>query len=189
MDSSREFVAAAIEDTQGTIRALDVKIGALLAAILVPLSATGRIFSHLSNFTKQSPQSGYVLIACLFLGAWFFTLFLLVKAIAAIDNPVVHIPNSLKRKGAFYGGGIFPLKVTDAFLNRSSVMARNGLDAFLQNIPATEEDILAELAFEQMKLIYIRDMKMLRLDWAIRFATGWVSLGIIIYLSSRYIVG
>lgn len=188
MRSKAEFVTAAIIDTQSTIRAIDVKIGALLVAILAPLSGLGRIFSHIENIAVHSPKAFYLILSIMFIVVWILAVTALVRGLGAIDNPSCHIVNATKRKGSFYGGGLYSFGLLDAFLNRSIIKANKDPVSFSSEIPDNESDILDELVFEHMKLIYIRDAKLNRLKWALSFSVAWLGFGIVIYLSSKYLV-
>lgn len=187
MDSRLEFIHRAVEENQLNIRAIDVKIGALLAAVLLPLAAVARIFAHLENFYGIWPHWSMFAINMAFLVSWLLALGCLVLAIAAIDNPAIHVPNVKLYKGSFYAGGMFRLSLTDALMNRPGVIATKSPADYMNELPTTDSEILSELAFEQMKLAYIRDVKMNRLKWGIRFAGAWLSLGICIFLSSHYL--
>lgn len=189
MEGRVEFVLEAIRDIQATIRAIDVKVAALLVGLLAPLGSTNRIFAHLTHFGLQSPRCLFLLFVILFVLMWLFALISLVRAIGAIDNPREHILNADSFKGAFYGGGLFPnLGWVDVFLNRGVVKATKDPQSFLLLVPKTKEQIERELVFEQLKLIYIRDVKLLRLRWGFRFSSLWLTLGIGIFLSSRYLL-
>jgi hypothetical protein len=176
----------AVEENQLNVRAIDVKIGALLAAVLLPLTAAARIFAHLENFYGMWPHWVTFAVNMLFLVAWLLALGCLVLAISALDNPAAHIPNSRLFAGTFYGGGLFKLSWVDALINRPGIIATKNPAQLVAALPVSDQNILDELVFENMKLAYIRDIKMNRLKWALRFAMLWLSLGICIFLSSHY---
>lgn len=186
MDSASAFLDRAIEENQLTIRAIDIKVTALLAAILAPLAAISRVFAHLENFYCIWPQWPMFAVNMIFLLLWWLALVCLVLAIGAIDNPAIHIPQVKQYRGSFYAGGLFNLTWVDAILNRSNVMARKNPENYMAELPRTPDEIVNELVFEQMKLAYIRDIKLNRLKWAFRFAGGWLFLGICIFLVSHY---
>lgn len=189
MEGRVEFVLEAIRDIQATIRAVDVKVAALLVGLFAPLGSINRIFAHLTHFGHQSPRCLFLSVAILFVLTWLFALTSLVRAIGAIDNPREHILDADGFKGAFYGGGLFPtLGWLDVFLNRNVVKSKKDPQSFLLLVPKTTEQIEKELVFEQLKLIYIRDVKLLRLRWGYRFSALWLALGIGIFLSSRYLI-
>lgn len=189
MRSRLDFVSAAILDIQATIRAIDVKVAALLVGVLAPLANVSRVFSHLDRFGSLSPEWFFVLLAFLFLLSWLLALITLVNAIGAIDNPAQHIINTDGCRGCFYAGGLYSLNIVDAFLNRDIIKASKDPYSFSATLPANENEMEVELVFEQMKLAYIRDVKRNRLNWGLHFSVIWLVLGITIFLSSRYLVG
>lgn len=186
MDKKADFIAAAILDTQATIRAVDVKVAAFLVAILSPLGNVNRIFAHLGHFGNQSPRWIFLFIVVAFLVTWVFALVALVRAIGAIDNPSRHIINSSSLKGSFYAGGLYKLGIVDVFLNREIIKASTDPMTFAAQIPGTSAEMEVELVFEQMKLVYIRDIKFNRLNWGMRFSLAWLVLGIGIFVFSKY---
>lgn len=187
MDKSN-FIGSAIGDIQATIRAIDVKVGALIVLILAPFSSLGRVFGHIDNVCNGHQPYLWEIISILFLFFWFLALASLVCAISAIDNPADHIVNSEKQKGSFYGGGLYHFCIVDSLLNRVAIKASKDVATFCQTIPCTSQEIECELVFEQMKLIYIRDLKAHRLKWGVKFASVWLALGVLIFVSSRYIM-
>jgi len=61
--------------------------------------------------------------------------------------------------------------------------------SFAAQLPANDTEMETELVFEQMKLAYIRDVKLNRLGWGLRFYLIWLALGISIILSSKHLIG
>jgi hypothetical protein len=188
MHNKSTFLAAAITDTQATIRAIDVKVAAILVGLLAPLQNLHRVFSHLENFSGESPRWAYISASSAFVACWLLALFALVRAIAAIDNPAKHIINNGNCTGAFFAGGLYGLKIPDAFFNREEIKASKDPLSFAALLPVDETEIERELVFEHMKLAYIRDVKMHRLKWGVTFSILWVILGVAIYLASKYVV-
>ena len=186
MDKKADFIAAAILDTQATIRAVDVKVAAFLVAILSPLGSVNRTFSHLGHFGSQTPRWLFLCIVVAFLITWVLALIAFVRAIGAIDNPARHIINSSSISGSFYAGGLYKLGISDVFLNREIIKASTDPLTFATQVPDTSAGIEVELVFEQMKLAYIRDVKFNRLIWGMRFALAWLVLGIGIFIYSKY---
>ena len=186
MDKRVYFIEAAIKDTQATIRAIDVKVAALIAAILVPLANVNRIFGHINHFCGLSPKVLCLAVAAIFLASWAIALVALTRAIGAIDNPATHIINTNQLTGSFYAGGLYKIGLLDVFLNREVIKASKDPASFLATVPNDAAAIENELAFEHMKLVYIREMKLNRLSWGLRFAFIWFVLGVGIYLISKY---
>jgi hypothetical protein len=188
MHNKATFLAAAIADTQATIRAIDVKVAAILVGLLAPLQNLHRVFAHLENFAGQSPRWAYISASVAFVICWLLALFALVRAIAAIDNPAKHIINNANCNGVFFAGGLYGLKVSDAFLNRDEIKASKDPVSFAALLPTNDAEIERELVFEHMKLAYIRDVKMHRLKWGVTFSILWIVVGVAIYLASKYVV-
>lgn len=186
MDNKTAFLAGAILDVQSTIRAVDVKIGALIVGLLAPFANMGRICAHFEHIININKGLGIVLAAVFFI-AWITALIALVRALAAIENPAKHITNHTKYKGAFYGGGLYQFGLLDTFLNRDFIKASKDVASFEQDVPDTKKEIETELAFEQLKLLYIRDLKLHRLKYAIHFGLVWFFVGILSYLISKLI--
>jgi len=55
MDSRSEFILAAINDAQATIRSIDVKVAALLTGLLIPIASIGKIWSYLIQLSVIPP--------------------------------------------------------------------------------------------------------------------------------------
>lgn len=185
MDSKNAFIAKSIDDIQLTVRAIDVKIGALLAGIIVPFSSFGRIWAHFHHIRSVLPwEIGLILWAIFFL-MWFCTIFILVRGLSAIDNPALHIVNAGKYTGSFYGGGLYTFGFLDAMLNRSIVKASKDVSTFSADLPNSKDEISDELVFEQLKLIYIRDIKLFRLNIGIKLAGSCLFIGFLSFVISK----
>lgn len=185
MDNKTAFIAGAILDIQSTIRAIDVKIGALLAAVLIPFSNLGRICAHFQNISQNYNKSLILVLLVLFFSSWMLSIIALIRGLAAIDNPAKHIVNSSNYKGSFYGANLYNFGFLDCFLNRSVIKANKDVSTFELDIPDSKNKIEGELVFEQLKLIYIRDAKLHRLKWGVNCASLWFVLGLISYVISK----
>jgi hypothetical protein len=185
--NSAEFLNRAIEENQLTIRAIDVKVTTLVAALLVPLAGIGQIFNHLEAFYAIWPTWYIFLIPIVFLVSWVIALACFVFSMWPMDNPATHVPQQKQFKGSFFAGGLYEFNFSHAILPRANVMAKRNPADLLHDVPRSCDDILGELVFEQMKLAYIRDVKINRIRWGFRFTSAWFFLGVIIYLASRYL--
>ena len=186
MDSDKsKFILNSILDTQATIRAIDVKIGYLLAALLVPFALLGRIWAHLFNIHATLPFYIGDLLFFAFLLTWIFSILCLIRALSAIDNPAIHIIDHRNYNGIFYSGGLYQFEFFDSFQNRKSIRASENVVSFLAKVPDSERNIQNELAFEQMKLIYIREIKLHRLKTGIIAAICWFAIGLSSFASSK----
>lgn len=185
MNSRQEFLIKAIEDTQATIRALDVKLGALLTACLLPFSNLGRIWAHFKHLSEMLPCSLGPLMGISFLLLWTASLYVLVKGLSAIDNPSRHVLATTPQKGSFYRGGLYKTALIDSFANRKSVQSTISLQSIISQLPSTDDEFENELAFEQMKVIYIREMKVKRFTTAFRISIIWLTVAALSFFISK----
>jgi hypothetical protein len=185
MDRKSDFILAAIHDAQATIRSVDLKVAALLAGLIVPLASLGNIWNHFVNISSLKSIFIASSIGIIFLIFWLASIFSLVRTISAIDNPADHIVNSSEYKGIFYGNGLFKFGWLDVLFNRSVIKADKDVSTFSLAYPSDEKEIISELSFEHMKLIYIREVKLHRFKYSLRFAFIWLILGMGIYLFSK----
>ena len=181
MDDKINFITNAILDTQATIRAIDAKLGAVIAGSLLPFSVMEKIWSHIGEVSKTiSPYLGCTL-GFFFFSVWIISIFLLIKTLSAIDNPVDHIKGNKLPNGSFYSGGIFGFKFKDYFFYDTSVKSKYIVQEQVLRYPTSKEDVVNELSFEHLKLIYIRDVKLHRLRGSLMACFIWFFFGILIY--------
>jgi len=166
-----DFLHSAIQDTQQNIRAIDFKIGALLAGCIVPFPQIREIFKFL---TLNEYWWQHALAAVIF-AIWLVTVLILLSALSAIDNPSKHIADNVNQKGLYFGGGLFKFNLFNLFW-RTKSFATKSVQSYKNEIEDSSLDISKELAYEHLKLIYIRDLKIFRL----RYATGLIFVLIII---------
>lgn len=187
MHKKIEFIEAAISDTQATIRATDVKVGVLLAGMLLPISSLGKIWNHFVHLSSLSAPWIAIIIGVIFFLMWIIAIVSLVRTISAIDNPSAHIINSGDFNGSFYGGGLYRFNLPDAILNRAIIKANKDVLKFSNEYPENENSIILELTFEHMKLIYIREIKLYRLNIALITSSAWFIIGITVYAISKFL--
>ncbi|WP_421955644.1 hypothetical protein [Polaromonas sp.] len=178
-----DFAKAALDDCQLTIRALDVKCGAVLVLLLAPLASAGSIFDALESIDSRAWT---YFLGVLFFGTWGASLMSLVRGLAPLDNPSLHILDYQSSAGTYYRGNLFKFGYTDALFRRSVISSQKKVADAVADLPKTDAEILSELTFEHMKLCYIRDVKMRLLRWGIWFAKVWMLTGCVIYLWARY---
>ncbi|WP_213686473.1 hypothetical protein [Acinetobacter sp. WY4] len=166
-----EFLNSAIQDTQQTIRAIDFKIGALLAGCIVPFPKIREIFEFLT-------ESGFFwqhALAAIIFTMWLVIVFILLAALSAIDNPIKHITDHSNQKGLYFSGGLFKFNLWN-LLFRTKNFSTKTVQEYKNEIDDPTLDISQELSYEHLKLIYIRDLKIFRL----RYATGLIFILILI---------
>ncbi len=181
MEPNSEFLLASIQDIQSTIRAIDYKVSASLAGLLAPFAVIGKIHNTFVVLVMRAQYMGSI-SAIIFCLLWALTLFFLLLAIAPIDNPAKHIDGNNKARGSFYGGGLFSINFCDSFFNRKGTQSTISLFDYSKTFTNDESELFTELVFEQMKLVYIRDKKMIRFRFALLSAIGWLVVGVAVYL-------
>lgn len=181
---------AVVSDIQATIRAIDVKAGALLTVLLLPLASLGKIWNHLTAISTSFHQVIGIILGFLFFLLWLCVLFILVKIISPLDNPSCHINNTNSCVGVFYSGHLYggAFSFADYFFNSRGIYASKSTSEFLEELPESDDLIIKELAFEQMKLVYIRDIKLFRLNMALTLAGLWLLTSIVVYFFSKIFV-
>lgn len=185
MQSDRtQFLYAAVADTQNTIRALDQKTNYLMVILLIPLAKLGSIYTKSIDLVGLShPWARWVFIPliALFAIAWCAAIFAVFKTLTAIDDPAGHISGNHPR-GSFFASKLFATCFVDTFVNRniSSVQQHH---QHLADAPKTDEEVAGELAYEHMKLAYIKSVKMVRSRYAFAFCKCWLIAGGAVWLS------
>jgi hypothetical protein len=186
MCSKFQLIRDSISDILSTIRVADAKATVLLAIILTPLSSLGRISAHLENVRNVDLANCNLIVILAFILSWLFALISAIKVISAVNNPACHVVTNNKCNGIFYSGGLFEFGIFDVFFNRNSVKASRNLHSQIVAFPDSEENIFSELVFEQLKLIYIRDIKLYRLNVCIILIYVWFFIGLAIYCLSKF---
>lgn len=185
-DLTVTYLYQAISDIQGTIRAIDTKLSILLVILSLPFTNLGKIYNRISVLLKSNPQISieivFVAMTVIFSVTWLIAFVSALRGIISVDNPSKHISGIEQTKnGSFYSSGLFNLALIDCFFNRKKVMSRSSFSELLSNLPVKTEQIANELRFEQLKLAYIRDIKLNRQLWAFRFSFFWLFFGFAIY--------
>src|ERR1700733_11973990 len=101
------FLYAAIEDLQGTVRALDIKAEVLLVAMTVPLYDASGIAATLSKLLREGLVGFRILTAIIVLWiaiAWIAAFIATFRVLVASHNPSDAIPDHSPAKGSFFAG-------------------------------------------------------------------------------------
>ncbi|MCI5168216.1 MAG: hypothetical protein D3903_19545 [Candidatus Electrothrix sp. GM3_4] len=186
----KTYLYNSINDIQSTIRALDAKIGFVFVILSLPFSNLGKIYNTCSSLLTSCNRDVIlyaVFFVTFFTMSWILAFISTIRTIISIENPSDHIINGEEQLGTFYCGGLFDVGFVDSLLNRKSVKANKDVRSYTECFPSSDEDIIQELVFEQMKLAYIRDIKSIRQKWAYRFTAMWLSSGLIVYLLNKII--
>lgn len=186
MHSRLDFLSAAVAEAQATIRALDVKLAALLVAALVPVPLLASIAECFAGIYKAWGGVFVGVTLIVFCCAWSLSIVCFALAIGAISSPAAHVKSAASYTGSLFSPGLYRFTLLDAVANRDAVLSQLEPSAHLQRLPSSEAEIESELSFEHLKLIYIRDIKLLRLRWGFRFAASASVIGAVLYAIGRY---
>lgn len=172
-DLQREFLYNAVQDTVGTIRAIDTKLHIVLGIFLLPLAMVDKLIEAICYWCSCwdwnalcGMQWAASVVALVTTGVWFVGVITSLRGIIALTNPVKAVPaDGKKPDGTFYFVG--QLK---GWLRPK---LKRTLEAHICALPEDEPAILRELAYEQMKLGFIRDVKVRRHRISAFIAVGW----------------
>ncbi|AYX98577.1 hypothetical protein ACUTA3_18390 [Acinetobacter baumannii] len=179
-DSYKEtLLRESIQDTQATIRALDVKAGFLFVFLCVPFGTMDKITPAFTTLIKSNNL--FILLILSFFVLWGYALVILFSSIAPQNNPKDSIDfNGITNqpKGFLFGGyhlqklGFFQLFQAEA-TPKEKIKLLDEIN-FIKNL--SEEAYLEELNVERGKLITIRNLKTQRLNVCIKTIFIWLIL-------------
>lgn len=176
-----EFLYQSINDTQETIRAIDVKIGFLFIVIFLPLAAIDGISKALPALWNSPYHFGTISILTGI--TWVLSVYFLFKSLSAITNIQKHMIGTIPND-TFFKGGIPKLEIKDVF-SINDIRAEKSVEDYLESLPKNENELLLELACEKMKVSLVRNVKALRVKVCTNLTLLWLTLGTflsIIYL-------
>lgn len=166
-DSVIRFLLGAVADMQTTIRAVDTKVGILLAALTLPLRFAGDAVAHahaLHGFLRIGDLAG-LLGGLAYAGAAVMAL----RTLVGVLSPAGAVPG-VTRYNTFYAPKLYDLRPLDAFLDRGSHTPRMSLQQFVAAVPGSEHSVVEDLSAEIMALAYIRDIKLKRQTYTFVFS-------------------
>lgn len=158
LSSKIDFIKSAINDSQSTIRSIDIKTEILLAILILIMTGIFTCFKYEFNW--------YICILIIF---WAISVILSLNTLHPFNNPTKYIRNN-KLKGLFYGLSYF---------NKDDI----DNDKLLQDMyNLSQKDLLKELVFDFSKLIYIRQKKIENFKITIFFTVITIALFAIILI-------
>ncbi|HCD1132057.1 TPA: hypothetical protein JD648_RS04580 [Morganella morganii] len=180
-----EFLYQSINDTQATIRAIDVKVGFLFVVIFLPLAAIDGISKALLELWNSQYHYGFIAICvgCF----WLLSVFFLFKSLSAITDIKKHMIGEIPND-TFFKGGMPNLGIRNLF-SISDVRAEQSPKEYLDDIPKNEDEILLALAHEKMKVSLIRNVKTLRVNVCTNLTLVWLSLGMFLSVMFLFKIG
>ena len=161
-----------IKDIQGTIRAIDAKMGILLAALAFPIKDISDQFIELHG-SRLSPGSLILTAAVI---SYALAIFVTIATISGIGASHMHIQGA-KKFNTFYAGGLFKFKFLDSFFRRGEVLSSMSVAEFASMVPTKYAEMINGLSEEMISLAYIRDLKILRQRMAFMLAAIALLLG------------
>ena len=167
MEDKINFLYQSLNDTQATIKAIDVKIGFLFVIAFMPITVLQTLNSTV--MTIWSANAIYKLCLISICVSWLLSVVYLFLALTSISDPNKHM-HGAKPSGLFYGKGIFNIE-TENF----------GFKVHDQN------GILKELTYEKMKITYIREIKLGYYSRSTKLMSFWLLLSTAIYLINNFI--
>ncbi len=171
MPVTLEFFKDAVADTQATIRAIDLKISFLLAAMIVPLAGWDKGW-ELLFFCAAFPWTfAYFLALFLSIGCWAFALLQALLCLNSTVNPMDHLPPAIQNRatGVFFRAGA----KFSIWFNKPLPLPYTWVDL------VSETNAANEYQFEHCKLCLIRDLKILRQKRAfLSFALAVAAFGL-----------
>lgn len=182
MQTDRQFLVDSIGDIQGTIRAIDSKIGAFLIVLVIPLTVLDKIAVSADQLRAENTPSSiwWVGLAALASVSWLFSLWTSLLTLGALSPAQIRIGGDTP-PGRFYGSNLFLLRPIDSWINRQ-FESRQNFQAIREHLEiSSEREIADELVFERAKLCLIRDLKLQRQRVAFIFGALSITLGGVVW--------
>ncbi|EKN6254911.1 hypothetical protein [Yersinia enterocolitica] len=186
MDEKKiEFLYQSINDTQATIRAIDVKIGFLFVVIFLPLAAIDGISKALLVLWASPNHFGSISI---FVGVvWLLSVYFLFKSLSAITDIQKHMIGVMPDDTFFKGG--MPFIGMKHLFSIDDVRAEKSVGDYLKSLPKNEIELLSELASEKMKVSLIRNVKALRVKVCTNLTLLWLAFGMFLSVVFLFKIG
>jgi len=180
-DALISYLYQSIGDIQGTIRQLDLKANAVLVFLTLILTVTDHIGAAVYSVLHSGVWWAGYLFAIGIPATWFLAIFLCYRAINAVF--IRQKSDAVERAhGTFFGEAQFTVAPFAALFGRGMPREKPKLEVFYEKLPADEVAISKELAYEQLRLFYIRDVKAIRVHFAFLAAFGCLALSAIAWL-------
>jgi hypothetical protein len=170
-----QFLLASVNDIQATIRAIDLKANALMLTLAVLIGNFDKIGGVISALLARPHDSVFYMSVCivvLLALAVAFSVWLALWALSANYDPTAHVDAPADMRDAFFVAQRYRFSWWSIVFHgkphaselKPAVVEQQG------HVPATPEDATHQLVAEQLKLAYIRDLKMRRINASIVMA-------------------
>lgn len=180
-DLQREFLYSSIQDTVSTLRAIDTKLHIVLGIFLIPLAVVDKLIAAVHYWCTLwnwkvfcgMLQGTTSVVAVVTMVAWGVGVWISLRGIIALGNPIDAVTvDGNTPKGSFYFVG----KLKGWFRPK---LKEHSLEVHMSTLPDGDSATIRELAYEQMKLGFIRDVKMRRHRISAFIAVGWGTLAVV----------
>lgn len=172
------YLFESIKDMQGTIRATDTKLSAMIVALSIPLvrlsDVTTEAQTSIANIAKLKQPAYLSTLETLLLLVpaitWLLSYTIAFVALRGIHNPehLIHKPDPSL---SFYLPGMHSPVFSDyIFSPKQTSQKANVAALYLIALNATDDNLIHSLVFEQLKLAIIRDVKVRRFHASFIFA-------------------
>jgi hypothetical protein len=165
-----EYLSESISDTRDTIRAIDVKLIGTLFLFAFPFTEVRLIASSFLKIYELSLLTGIGAIALASL-SWLTGIIASLVGLVALENPADAVSNDSNAKGTYFGNGLYSFNFIRCFFPKHKIGIKK-LSVWEAELRHSKSEIFTELAYEHMKLVFIRNLKIKRQRIAI------ISLGI-----------
>jgi hypothetical protein len=177
-ESQTRFLYAAILDTCAIIRAIDTKVAAVFVSLALPFTKLSAIWEVAENCLGQTYgllTTIVPIVICIFALSWGAGFAAALRTFLHVDNPAEHISGE-RPPGRFYNADLFRLSAWSIFFSPRTDSTLQ-FNAFFAQLPASDEACRKELAYELMKLVYIRSVKMKRAYMTYSAFWTWIVSG------------
>lgn len=168
------FLYQSISDTQGTIRAIDVKLGFLFVVIFMPLASLDTIAKVIKGYWGNNFLNLLIIIAA---SCWFLSLWFLFSASSIVRHMDSYVKSPQKINDVFFGGSAKKITMFDIF-SRQPIQSIQTFDEFLKSLPKDDDEISKHLAMDKMKVSYIREVKSSKTSICFILIFIWLSIGL-----------
>lgn len=175
-EESIKLLHQSIQDTQSTIRAIDVKSGFIFLVIAQPLWNLKSIACFFHPFVPFSFSWWVGIFTALI---WTLSLILLLKTLIPISKAQKNITEGAEIPDCFFVGNQFTLTTMDLFIN-CYISSKSNPAHLLETIKRADVELV--LANEKLILCYIRDIKIKRINMCIICVSLWILMSATLYL-------
>ncbi|MCZ4061102.1 hypothetical protein O3W44_21410 [Pantoea sp. LMR881] len=181
-DKTIEFLYESINDTQATIRAIDVKIGFLFVIVFLPLAAISEITAGAKQLWALNVYYDFALIATTL--AWVLSIAFLFSCVKALNKIDKHITGN-QPLDIFYSGGVEPIYFL-SLMKSKDIRSKLKIEEYISQLPKTDSDLINHLSFEKMKVSLIREFKSCKSRMCTNLILIWLSLGVVLSICLKY---